>query len=145
MLLEGTLMADIYTFTTNDSMVHSIHSIDFDELRAAFNDSRRIQVIKEVRRVTGFGLKESKDLVEKYMAVGDADALVDRIKDIAKICPDPYTKEEFMALIERAIDTMDTYHFTDMLSAVDALLTNVKLKGGLEALAKERDKFLNAI
>jgi len=35
--------------------------------------------------------------------------------------------------------------YDDMLDATMAMLTNVKNSGGLEKLAKDRDKFLNNI
>jgi large subunit ribosomal protein L7/L12 len=37
---------------------------EFDVVLKAYDDSKKIAVIKEVRAVTGLGLKEAKDLVE---------------------------------------------------------------------------------
>ena len=37
---------------------------EFNVILKAFEDSKKIAVIKEVRTVTGLGLKEAKDLVE---------------------------------------------------------------------------------
>ncbi|MDR2185244.1 MAG: 50S ribosomal protein L7/L12 [Treponema sp.] len=37
---------------------------EFNVILKAFDDSKKIAVIKEVRTVTGLGLKEAKDLVE---------------------------------------------------------------------------------
>jgi large subunit ribosomal protein L7/L12 len=37
---------------------------EFNVMLKAFDDSKKIAVIKEVRAVTGLGLKEAKDLVE---------------------------------------------------------------------------------
>ena len=37
---------------------------EFNVILKAFEDSKKISVIKEVRAVTGLGLKEAKDLVE---------------------------------------------------------------------------------
>lgn len=37
---------------------------EFNVILKAFDDSKKIAVIKEVRAVTGLGLKEAKDLVE---------------------------------------------------------------------------------
>jgi large subunit ribosomal protein L7/L12 len=37
---------------------------EFNVILQAFDDSKKIAVIKEVRAVTGLGLKEAKDLVE---------------------------------------------------------------------------------
>ena len=37
---------------------------EFNVILKAFDDSKKIPVIKEVRAVTGLGLKEAKDLVE---------------------------------------------------------------------------------
>jgi large subunit ribosomal protein L7/L12 len=37
---------------------------EFNVILKAYDDSKKIAVIKEVRAVTGLGLKEAKDLVE---------------------------------------------------------------------------------
>jgi len=37
---------------------------EFDVILKSFDDSKKIAVIKEVRAITGLGLKEAKDLVE---------------------------------------------------------------------------------
>ena len=37
---------------------------EFDVILKSFDDSKKIAVIKEVRVITGLGLKEAKDLVE---------------------------------------------------------------------------------
>ena len=37
---------------------------EFDVVLASFDDSKKIAVIKEIRAITGLGLKEAKDLVE---------------------------------------------------------------------------------
>ena len=37
---------------------------EFNVILKAFDDSKKISVIKEVRAVTGLGLKEAKELVE---------------------------------------------------------------------------------
>ncbi|MDX9800554.1 MAG: 50S ribosomal protein L7/L12 [Spirochaetia bacterium] len=37
---------------------------EFDVILAKFDDTKKIPVIKEVRAITGLGLKEAKDLVE---------------------------------------------------------------------------------
>ena len=37
---------------------------EFDVILAGFEDSKKIAVIKEIRGITGLGLKEAKDLVE---------------------------------------------------------------------------------
>ncbi len=38
---------------------------EFDVVLKGFNDGQKIPVIKEVRAITGLGLKEAKDLVEE--------------------------------------------------------------------------------
>jgi hypothetical protein len=58
---------------------------------------------------------------------------------------EPYTKEEFMNVIENAIDNMHHLQFDDMLSAVEITLDNIKKRGGLKALAMERNNFLGEI
>jgi large subunit ribosomal protein L7/L12 len=37
---------------------------EFDVILKSFDDTKKINVIKEVRAITGLGLKEAKDLVE---------------------------------------------------------------------------------
>jgi len=55
---------------------------DFDVILTAFGD-KKIQVIKEVRGITGLGLKEAKELVEgvpKQLKEGVDKAEADKIK-----------------------------------------------------------------
>jgi large subunit ribosomal protein L7/L12 len=62
---------------------------EFDVVLKGFGD-KKINVIKEVRAATGFGLKEAKDLVEKCtsgeskvkekVSKADADALAEKLK-----------------------------------------------------------------
>jgi large subunit ribosomal protein L7/L12 len=56
---------------------------DFDVVMTSFGD-QKINVIKEVRAITGLGLKEAKDLVEsapKAIKEGVAKAEADEIKE----------------------------------------------------------------
>jgi large subunit ribosomal protein L7/L12 len=56
---------------------------EFDVILAGFEDSKKIAVIKEIRGITGLGLKEAKDLVEgapKAIKEGIAKDEADKIK-----------------------------------------------------------------
>ena len=56
---------------------------EFDVILAGFEDSKKIAVIKEIRGITGLGLKEAKDLVEgapKAVKEGVAKDEADKIK-----------------------------------------------------------------
>ena len=56
---------------------------EFDVILAGFDDSKKIAVIKEIRGITGLGLKEAKDLVEgapKAVKEGVAKDEADKIK-----------------------------------------------------------------
>jgi large subunit ribosomal protein L7/L12 len=57
---------------------------EFNVILKAFDDSKKIAVIKEVRAVTGLGLKEAKDLVEgapKSLKEGVSKDEAGKIKD----------------------------------------------------------------
>ena len=57
---------------------------EFNVILKAFDDSKKIAVIKEVRAVTGLGLKEAKDLVEgapKPLKEGTSKEEAAKIKD----------------------------------------------------------------
>ena len=57
---------------------------EFNVILKAFDDSKKIAVIKEVRAVTGLGLKEAKDLVEgapKPLKEGVSKEDANKIKD----------------------------------------------------------------
>ena len=120
--------------------------VDLDDLKVMMNNCQKIALIKEFRRVSNMGLKDAKDTVEKYNSTlgYDQEGLLDEFRPYLDIA-DPLTKEEFMHIVEQAVDTMDEFHFTDMLEAVKVLCENIDRKGGLDALAKERSKFLNKI
>ena len=118
-------------------------TIDLDIIRDFTRDCKKINLIKEFRWATGKGLKDSKDAVETCeWRVEDMVELFR--KNIGCIC-EPYSKQEFLHLIENAVDNMHHLAYDDMLDATMAMLTNVKKNGGLEKLAKDRDKFLNNI
>jgi len=118
-------------------------SLDLDTIREYTRGGEKIPLIKEFRFATGKGLKDSKDAVESCW--GDREGMVELFRqNIGCIC-EPYTKQEFLHLIENAVDNMHHLAYDDMLDATMAMLTNVKNSGGLEKLAKDRDKFLNNI
>jgi len=57
---------------------------EFNVILKAFDDTKKIAVIKEVRAVTGLGLKEAKDLVEgapKPLKEGISKEDANKIKD----------------------------------------------------------------
>jgi len=58
---------------------------EFNVILKAFDDTKKIAVIKEVRAVTGLGLKEAKDLVEgapKSLKEGISKDEAGKIKDV---------------------------------------------------------------
>ena len=58
---------------------------EFNVILKAFDDAKKIAVIKEVRAVTGLGLKEAKDLVEgapKPLKEGVSKDEAGKIKDL---------------------------------------------------------------
>ena len=131
-------------------MVHK--KITVDEIRdlckpRTDGGSNKIAAIKEFRRVTGMGLKDSKDAVERcgYSST-NPDLLVEEfIKhggDNVEGVVEPLTKQEFMYIIDEAIDAMPTYHCKDMVECVEFLCKNIRANGGLDAIATEREKFL---
>jgi hypothetical protein len=132
---------------------------DIGEVRGMIRSKQKIALIKEYRAISGLGLKQSKDAVESHqitkasrqgngsyaLAEYKEEELVEDFMQYLVSNPDPYTKEEFLNNIEQAIDGMGVYQCTDMLEAVEYLLDNIKKRGGLEVLAKERDEFLRKI
>ena len=122
-------------------------TIDFDLLKEYMNKNQKILLIKELRAVSNMGLKDAKDAIEQhYSTLGyDSTAIFTMFREWTTRLNEPYTKEEFVALVEKAVDTMEEFHFTDMIDAVEVMFANIKKKGGLIALAEERDRFLNSI
>ena len=120
---------------------------DVDLFDSMVISKQKIALIKEFRGVSGMGLKDSKDMVEKHISpLGyDRDGLLEEFSVYVGCNPEPFTKEEFLNLVENAIDSMDTFHYTDMADATEELLKNIKKKGGLEVLAKERADFLRKV
>jgi len=98
-------------------------TVDIDHLEGLMQSDQKIALIKELRACSGLGLKDSKDIVEKYRSpIGwDYDGLISEFKVYLEIA-DPITKEEFLNIIEDSIDTMHTFHFTDMLEAVHTFM-----------------------
>ena len=120
--------------------------IDLDDIRIMMRTGSKIDLIKAFRKVSNMGLKDSKDMVEKYATnLGyDAEPLLDEFRCYLEIA-EPVTKEEFMNIIEEAIDKMNVFHYTSMLDAVTDLCRNISDKGGLDKISEERDKFLRGL
>ena len=125
---------------------------NFYKIKEFARDGQKIALIKELRNISGCGLKESKDLIEECIFGKNSNGY--GTYDIAKlqnlfeqyvIVATPLTKEEFMNIIEEAIDNMGTFYYKDMLNAVQCLLSNIQTNGGLKALAMERDEFLGGV
>lgn len=64
----------------------------FDVKLASFDAKSKIKIIKEVRGITGLGLKEAKALVEAAPSVlkkdvkkDEADALIEKLKEIGGV------------------------------------------------------------
>jgi len=127
-------------------IIHSQTTIDLDDIVKNMRSNQKIALIKELRRVSELGLKDSKDIVEKYYSTNgyDEQGLLDQFKIYLEIA-EPMTKEEFMNVIEESVDNMETFHFTDMLEAVQTLCENINKKGGLQKLAEERDTFIRGL
>ena len=120
--------------------------VDLDDIRIMMRAGSKIDLIKEFRKVSKMGLRDSKDMVEKHQSnLGyDVEGLLDEFRPYLEIA-EPVTKEEFMNIIEEAIDNMGVFHYTSMLDAVTDLCRNISDKGGLDKIAEERDKFLRGI
>jgi len=126
---------------------------DLDIVENLIYAEQKIGLIKELRRISGMGLKDSKDAIElgyQYNGAGtksdiDKEKIINTFKAYLVVDPEPYTKEEFMNNIEEAIDGMDKMQFTDMIEVVELLCKNITKNGGLVALAQKRDEFLNSI
>jgi len=125
---------------------------DLNLVREYCNDQKKISLIKEYRSITGNGLKDAKDAVERYCKYTsntgytvDVEGMVRTFKEHLICEPDPFTKEEFMNLVENCIDNMELMCFLDMLEATQLLLKNVEKNGGLKELARKRDNFLGEI
>ena len=142
-------MSDIYDLRYPAG---SEKTFDMDTVRKAAYDNQLIGLIKLYRRLSGLGLKQSKDKIEEFMVRDntnynhkyDVEGLVNAFKEFL-IVEEPYTKEQFLHLIENAIDNMEALQYTDMVEAVTQLLSNVRRKGGLEVIAKESNDFLRNI
>jgi len=120
--------------------------IDLFEVEKFVKDGQFINLIKEYRKATGLGLRESKEAIESHKSPNgfDVDAVLNMFKQHLEIA-DPLTKTEFLNIIEGAIDNMEKFYYGDMLEAVMALCDNIKKRGGLNMLVEEREKFIRAI
>lgn len=145
-------MSDLRKLKANPHWGSERTELDMDEIREAAGTGRKIPLIKIYRELAGCGLKDAKDAVELAANSGcvgnhswNMKGIVAAFEQFTINGPSPYTKEEFLHLIEDAIDHMDKFQFVDMADCVALLLKNVEKNGGLERLAKERDNFLDNI
>jgi len=145
-------MSDIYEMKSKTKL-KNVQMFDLDDVRSAAMNKEFIELIKLYRGISGLGLKDSKEKIESYVSGAasqfgtrkyDIDGLIEAFKEHL-VVNEPYTKEEFLFLIENAIDTMDSLHFTNMLDVVEVLCSNIRKKGGLEIVAKEANEFLRNV
>ena len=117
-------------------------------------EGKKIALIKEYRSFSGLGLKDSKDLIEEYQktesqsnglipATYDIDGLVYEFEKLSQNIT--ISKEEFIQIIDDAIEAQDKFYYTDMLDVVETLCNNIRNYGGLRKIAMERDQFLEGI
>jgi hypothetical protein len=128
----------------------TVNGIDYkaDEI-LSYYPHQKIRAIKALRDVSALpdgykiGLKEAKDTIEACNSESEYITL------FTKYCGpnwEPLTKEEFMNIIEEAIDAGgDKFLAKDMLDSVEFLCSNIRKKGGLDEVAKERWEFMNKI
>lgn len=133
--------------------------ITAQDIREMFADKKftYISLIKELRTLKGEGLRVCKDAVDACRKKPQDKATRNQNDfDLEKIIetfvdhgmePEFHEleKEEFMNILEEAIDASGKLHFNSMLDAVMVTCKNIKSNGGLEEIAKQRAKFLNAI
>ena len=134
------------------------HIYDADKLSTMseiINDAkngRKISLIKRYRAVTNYGLKDSKDAIEAcqvYSATSgnqeyDLEKLV-ALFEAQGMKRHSVTKEQFMKILEKAIDGGDELYCEDMLEAVATLCHNLKKKGGLRYIELRRELFINKL
>jgi hypothetical protein len=141
-------MTDITTskvlkYTWNDR-VYEVTPTDIADLVI---NKKLISLIKIYRNITKRGLRESRDAITKVLnnSMNPVEDMSHMLYKAAGLISDPYTKEEFLFMVEQAIDNMHYLQYKDMLDAVSATLDNVRKNGGLEELARQRDNFLERI
>ena len=137
------------------------------DLHTAHAGKDTIYLIKSWRTLTGEGLKESKDAIQKlldnipyktdingFAITGDPKTgnqwnektYNQMMQGFADESYNPeLTREEFMNMISGALDSMDKFHCTNMIEAVEFMFANVKKNGGLEMIARKNDAFLDGI
>jgi hypothetical protein len=120
--------------------------ISVAEIIQAAKNGQKIELIKRYRNVSGKGLKDSKDAIEscqdghKY----DLEKLV-TLFELEGMGKANVTKEQFMKVIDKAIDSGDAMYCHDMLDAVEQLCANLRKKGGLKYIEIQRELFINSL
>ena len=147
-------MSDIYITNTKTSD-GNLQTFDMSLVHDAVKKNSFIELIKLYRGVSGVGLKTAKEKIEEFSGDSwrsgthnprtfDLNRLIEAFKEHL-VVEEPYSKEQFLNLIENGIDNMEAFHFTDMLDAVEVLCSNIRKRGGLEVIAKESNEFLRNI
>jgi hypothetical protein len=149
--MKDTIKEKIFT-----SLHEPAYTVSVKTVIGYAEQGQKIALIKEYRALSKCGLKEAKDMIEKFESkkqssgnsfdtqyAYDIHSLLDAFKAVSRGYT--ITKEEFVNIISEALDNMDRFHCDDMIEAVEFLLKNIKAKGGLEQVAYDREKFINAI
>ena len=124
--------------------------ITYDEWETAWVDKQKISIIKLHRGVLDVGLKESKEWVESFSerdgwtTTGASYSWLDLCHKVGGYERD-LCKEEVLELVSKAIDAKDDMLFDTMGDVLEALIMNIKKKGGTKAIASEIDEVINEL
>lgn len=127
----------------------SVTYVTWKTIKDNADNKEKIRLIKHYRAVSSLGLKEAKNAIESCESCnGNYD--LDMLKELfasasgIRLVPE-ITKEELMNMISDALDAGDALHMTNALDVIELFCKNVRAKGGLEAISKERQEFLESI
>lgn len=128
---------------SDEFFVSKITGQSFTREEILLGCNNRIIAIKNLRAFTGKGLKESKDEIETLEQdpnnyIREWAILKCFKKYSTQSEPNPaLTKEEFLQILSDAIDAGSKLYFSDPVEIVIQTCQNIKIQGGLPAIAKQ--------
>ena len=119
---------------------------------------QKIELIKAYRHFTNQGLKDSKDAIEACYGIdpntghkslptihGEQELLRIFEKHSTNCPPPKLTMEEILNLFKVALENGEKLHFTDELEIIETTCKNIRKNGGLEAISRKVEEFIDKI
>ena len=126
--------------------------LNYNDWETSWKTGQKIALIRDVKNVIDMGLKDAKEWIEKFQDTTCSrreEAAEKSWEDICNtlnlISERDLCKEEVLELVSKANDAKGDMLFDTMGDVLEALIMNIKKKGGTKVIASEIDEVINEL